>query len=341
MYPVNIDWWFIHVRGYEGHWALGTLVLGFFYQRHKSLRAGYSGDWFISAYSFAIGTGIIASRLFHFLFWDTSRFFADPLIFFKPTGGFAILGGTIGTGFGGWVYCRMTRVNFLHWCDSLMTPICLTLAISRIACFLNGDAFGLPTNSIFGVIFSENSDDFMSVWRQLHPLYRDSANPLGVISQIFRGQVNLSDIPLPAVLYSLKSEGIRNLADLSRFYPPAAGANYKAMLTAKHLFPFPVIYPPVHPTQLYESFIMFVVLFLMVKFEDQNWAKRRLFFIFWFFYGGNRLFVEMFRADRNIAIGGLTYAQIISIFLIVFGSVGWLWMSMKWSKNGMPAVVLK
>lgn len=338
MYPVNIDWWIFHVRGYEGHWAVGTLLLGFFYQRYKSLKAGYSNDWFISAYSFSIITGMATARLFHFLFWDTQAFLANPLIIFKATGGFAILGGTIGTGFGGWVYCKYTKVNFLHWCDSLMLPISICLAISRFSCFLNGDAYGIPTGSIFGVAFSENSDDFMAYWRSLHPMYALSDHPLAVISQIFQGSVTLSQIPLPHALDPLRAQGLSSLADLSRFYGSSPD---RASLTSLGLYPFPVIYPRVHPAQLYEALIMLGVYLLLVRLEKSPLSKQRQFFIFWFFYGLNRFFIEFFRMDRNVAFGGLTYAQIVSIVLIVFGAGGWFYFAKKWKKTGVPAFPLK
>ncbi|MCC5813775.1 MAG: prolipoprotein diacylglyceryl transferase [Leptospira sp.] len=338
MYPINIDFWFIQVRGYEGHWALGILLMGFFYQKYKSLKAGYDKEWFINAYAFAIFVGIIFARAFHFFFWETDEFLNNPLILFRPSGGFAILGGTIGTGLGGWIYCLITKKNFLHWCDSLMTPLTLGLCLSRLSCFLNGDAYGSPTDSIFGVVFSENSDDWMYHWNSLHNLYAYSEKPLNVISNLFLGQVNLSSIPLPNVLEPLKSEGIENLAQLSKFYPPVATGDYISILKEKGLFPFPVIYPPVHPTQLYELFILGIGFLILFKLEDVAWAQRKLFFVFWIIYGFNRYFIEMFRGDRNVFIGNLTYAQVISVFLCIGGVVGILFFTWKWKKYGMPIV---
>ncbi|MCP5501197.1 MAG: prolipoprotein diacylglyceryl transferase [Leptospiraceae bacterium] len=322
MYPVNIEWKFIKFYGYEGHWALLTLVIGFFYQRYNSLKNGYSEDWFISAYSYSILLGFIFARLFHFLFWDTQLFLQDPLIIFKPSGGFAILGGTIGTGLGGYLYCKRTGKDFFHWCDSLMSPIAICLAISRISCFLNGDAYGTPTNSFLGVVFSEDSIDWTSEWKLLHRQYALLPDPLAFLSQHFRQYLNLADIPLPKSLSHLRAEGISNLAELTRFYPPNVSGDYLTVLKSKGLFPFPVIYPPVHPTQLYESFIMFLAFFIIFKLEKITLAKRKLFFIFWVLYGLNRLVIEIFRGDRNVVFFNFTYAQLISMGLIIFGILG-------------------
>ena len=322
MFPVNIDWFFFQFRGYEGHWAVGVLILGYFLQRSRSLKAGYQLEWFNTAWAVAILSAIVFARLFHFVFWDTKNFLQNPLIIFNPSGGFAVLGATIGTALGAWLYCKKTSVDFLAWCDSLMVPLTLGLAISRMACFLNGDAYGLPTSSIFGVAFSEDSDAWMSEWRYLHQFYATQEDPLAVISQIFSKYVNLGDMPLPNSLSHLKELGLTNLAELTRYYPPTATGNYKEELVRLGLYPFPVIYPRVHPTQLYEMGIMCFVLLIMYRIDKKEWAKRRLFFIFWIFYGSNRFIIEFFRGDRNLIFGNLTYAQFISLSIVFFALLG-------------------
>jgi prolipoprotein diacylglyceryltransferase len=322
MFPVNIDFWIFHFRGYEGHWAIAVLIMGYFYQRSRSLKAGYQLDWYNKAWGYAILSGMVFARVFHFVFWDTKAFLENPSIIITSTGGFAILGGTIGTAFGAWVYCKYTKVNFLHWCDSLMIPLTLGLAISRFSCFFNGDAYGLPTGSMFGVTFSENSDAWMGEWRSLHQYYAMDPNPLAVISQIFSSFINLGDIPLPSSLAHLHAKGFHNLADLTVLYPPTATGDYKKELIALGLFPFPVIYPKVHPAQLYEVVIMSFVLMAMYKVETFSFSKERMFFIFWLFYGVNRFIIEFFRGDRNLAIGTLTYAQVISLGIVFFAIVG-------------------
>ncbi|MCR9144733.1 MAG: prolipoprotein diacylglyceryl transferase [bacterium] len=340
MFPLYIDLHFLTIT-IEGLFAVGTLIIGFFYQRYNSLKAGYSNDWFVSAYTFAILTGMLFARLFHFMFWDTDRFLANPLIIIQGGGGMAVLGATIGTGLGGWIYSRMTGVNFLHWCDGLMAPICICLAIGRVACFANGDAYGMPTGSALGMTFSEASVDWTIEWRRLHHLYANHENPLAAISQIFRGYVNLGDIPLPAALEHLRAEGVQNLADLTKYYPPQATGDYVSVLEEKGLRPFPVVYPPVHATQLYEFAIMFVAFLIVLRLQKAEWARQKLFFIFWILYGVNRLVIETLRFDRNVAFGSLTYAQVISIGLVIFGVAGTVYTIYRWRDSGPPEPVLK
>ncbi len=205
---------------------------------------------------------MVGARVFHYLFWDTQRFLADPTILFTGAGGMAVMGATVGTGFGGWVYCRLTGANFLHWCDGLMAPICICLSLGRMACFLNGDAYGMPTASSWGMVFSEDSLDWTAQWKALHHLYA-------------------------------------------------------------------------------EVVLMFGAFLFVLWLQRTGRAKQKLFFVFWALYGANRLVIETLRFDRNIAFGNLTYAQLISIVLILYGIGGVLYTRAKWRDSGPPAPVLK
>ena len=345
MYPVYLKLGSAAIS-IEGMFAVGTLIIGFFYQRSRSLKAGYSHDWFVPAYTFTIVMGMVGAKLFHFLFWDTARFLNDPSIIFGG-GGFAVLGSTIGAGFGGWLWCKFTKVNFLHWCDSLMIPILLCLTLGRVACFLNGDAFGLPTGAWSGVIFPPDTPDFIREWKFFHTGYGSfkgyalSQEPLRVIQNVVLGShATLADVPLPSSLEHLRAEGVANLADLARYYP--AGAFDRAALEAKGLYPFPLVYPPVHPTQIYEILLLLPVLALFFFYFDRvPWARQKHFFLFWFFYGIVRFVIEIWRFDRNIAFGIFTYAQVISVLLVIFGAAGVYHTYKKWQKTGVPAPILK
>ena len=114
-----------------------------------------------------------------------------------------------------------------------------------------------------------------------------------------------------------------------------------SVLKAKGLYPFPMIYAPVHPTQLYECFLMLGVFVFLKRIDGAEFARQRQFFIFWFLYGANRLVIELLRGDRNIAFGNLTYAQLISICLVVFGATGYLYTTQKWKRTGVPEPILK
>lgn len=58
-------------------------------------------------------------------------------------------------------FARSRKLVFLDFVDSLTPALLLGQAIGRIgACFLNGDAYGKPTGSTFGVIYAPGSMAF-------------------------------------------------------------------------------------------------------------------------------------------------------------------------------------
>ncbi len=68
---------------------MGILALGYYLQRKRSLAAGFSLEWFQTAWFVSILSGMVFARLFHFIFWDTENFLANPSIILSSFGGFA------------------------------------------------------------------------------------------------------------------------------------------------------------------------------------------------------------------------------------------------------------
>lgn len=97
---------------------------------------------------------ILFARVWHVFFfqWDYYSGHAAeiPEIW---NGGLAIQGGLAGGFMAGAVYAWRHRLSFWELADVLAPAIILGQAIGRIACFLNGDAFGSPTGSGFGIVY--------------------------------------------------------------------------------------------------------------------------------------------------------------------------------------------
>jgi len=68
-------------------------------------------------------------------------------------GGMAIQGALVGAFIVGWIYTRKHGLDFWKMADIAAPGIILGQGIGRIACFLNGDAFGSPTNQGFGLVY--------------------------------------------------------------------------------------------------------------------------------------------------------------------------------------------
>lgn len=105
----------------------------------------------------AIGA-IVCARLWHVFFfqWDYyAQHLAEiPMIWH---GGIAIQGALIGGIAAVAIYTKKHRISFWELADILAPAIVLGQAIGRIACFLNGCAFGSPTHSHFGIIYPEGT----------------------------------------------------------------------------------------------------------------------------------------------------------------------------------------
>jgi phosphatidylglycerol---prolipoprotein diacylglyceryl transferase len=73
-----------------------------------------------------------------------------------------------------------------------------------------------------------------------------------------------------------------------------------------------------HPTQLYESVFM-LVMFFIIKFRFEKWkvVPGYLFKVLMISYFIYRFFTEFIRVER-VAFFGLTYFQIISIFVLIY-----------------------
>lgn len=72
-------------------------------------------------------------------------------------GGLSIQGALVGGLFAVIFYCWKNQLSFWEFADILAPAVVFGQAIGRIACFLNGDAFGSPTGSNFGIVYPEGT----------------------------------------------------------------------------------------------------------------------------------------------------------------------------------------
>ncbi|MGH7886111.1 MAG: prolipoprotein diacylglyceryl transferase [Thermodesulfobacteriota bacterium] len=86
---------------------------------------------------------------------------------------------------------------------------------------------------------------------------------------------------------------------------------------------FPDGLPPtnvaVHPTQIYETIIMFIVFVFLWKIRKKNETYGWLFSIYLILAGLERFFIEFIRNTTDSPIPGLSVAQITALLLIVIG----------------------
>lgn len=131
-------------------------------------------------YNFAlilIPVCIVCARAYYVIFeWDNYK---DNLldIFAINQGGLAIYGGVIGGVITAAIYCKVKKVSFLSFADTLMPSLVLGQSIGRWGNFVNQEAFGnLITNTRlqffpYGVYIEE-----LGEWHQATFFYESSLN---------------------------------------------------------------------------------------------------------------------------------------------------------------------
>jgi phosphatidylglycerol:prolipoprotein diacylglycerol transferase len=98
-------------------------------------------------------SGVIGARVYYVLF-KFDYFFASPVeIVAIWHGGLAIHGGIIGGIIGGWFYLKRRSVSFWKAADASAPVLIMGQALGRFGNFMNGDAYGLPTDMAWGVVF--------------------------------------------------------------------------------------------------------------------------------------------------------------------------------------------
>lgn len=77
----------------------------------------------------------------------------------------------------------------------------------------------------------------------------------------------------------------------------------------------------VHPTQLYETALGFVMFMILLRFRNHKHAEGWLFGMYLILAGAERFFIEIFRAKDDRFAMGMTLAQVIALTLATVGVV--------------------
>ena len=98
--------------------------------------------------------GIVGARLWDVFFfdWDYYQHHLNE-IFYVWQGGMAIQGGILFGVLAGILYTKRHNIDTWALADILAPAIILGQALGRCANLLNGDAFGAPTGTAFGIIY--------------------------------------------------------------------------------------------------------------------------------------------------------------------------------------------
>ena len=130
--------------------AIGvTIMLLTIFNRTPKL--GINTDHFIDAVLFTTFGAIIGARAYYVAFAPFEYESLFDMINIRD-GGLAIYGGVIGGILLGLVACKWRKINVFDYCDLILGATLIGQGVGRWGNFMNQEAFGTNTDSIFGMI---------------------------------------------------------------------------------------------------------------------------------------------------------------------------------------------
>lgn len=154
MLPIHLDLGFNTIYFYEGLYFLISIAIGIYVGYVRVKKYGGKIELYDGLVTWAIIGALIGARLSHFLFWNLDLFLSNPAILFSLSGaGNSITGGLVGGMVGGLLYVRRKKLNYFEYFSLISPGLLIGQAVGRIGCFLNGDAHGTATSSVFGMEF--------------------------------------------------------------------------------------------------------------------------------------------------------------------------------------------
>mgnify|MGYP001215344412 FL=1 len=159
MYPILFEIGPLTIRGY-GVMLAFSFLLGIYLALKRSQERGLNQNHMVNLCLITIVTSIVGARIMYVIpHWDEfSGHPLDAISPFQSSGAIGFLGLTMYGGFIGAVassllYLRYHRLSIWRACDAFAPSIALGIGFTRIGCFLNGCCFGVPTESVVGLVF--------------------------------------------------------------------------------------------------------------------------------------------------------------------------------------------
>ena len=226
------------IRSYGLMLAAGFLC-GIMLAAYRAKKAGENIDHIYNLAVWIVFSSLIGARLYYVIthyhefrenenLFFVKRFLLELKNMFWPVGangqigisGLVLYGGLIMATLVTWMYLHHYRLNIPKYLDIIAPSLGLGEFFTRIGCFLNGCCFGKPTESLFGVVFPENSAAGMYFsGLHIHPaqLYNSFAGLIIFIALIYMERHKRFNGFIALLYFILYSAG-RFIIDYFRFY---------------------------------------------------------------------------------------------------------------------------
>ena len=138
------------------------LLLAILYCFPRMKRFGIDSDRATDAVIAGVIGGIIGARLYYVAFrWDEYKGDIKAILNTR-NGGLAIYGGIIGAVLIGLIFCKIRKVKMLPMLDIVVIGFLIGQGVGRWGNFVNQEAFGTNTDSLFGMTGGRIQNTIMS-----------------------------------------------------------------------------------------------------------------------------------------------------------------------------------
>lgn len=150
--PILLRLGFVSISWHGLFLALAAVV-GYRLLLYEGLRRGFGYQTLIELVLVLTIAGFLGARIVHIWeHWDFYTAVPSRLLAFHQ-GGLAILGAILGGILGTIIFTRFKALNFWKLMDCMVVAAPLAFIVGRVGCTILGDAWGLPTNGNWGLVY--------------------------------------------------------------------------------------------------------------------------------------------------------------------------------------------
>ena len=169
MYPILFQIGHFELRSYGVIVALAFFV-GLWLATKEAKRKGLDQPVVQDFAFYALLGGIIGARLYYVVFSQPEYFRQNPwAVLAVWQGGIGVIGSLLGGLVAALWYTRIKNISFLRFADTLAPAIPLGQTIGQLACLLNGDSYGRPTDVAWAITYTD-SRSMAPLNTPLHPI---------------------------------------------------------------------------------------------------------------------------------------------------------------------------
>ncbi len=143
------------IRWYGLMYVLG-FIASFYLVKQQIREFGYTAlEKHFDNLNMVLILGVVIGGRLGYVFFYNWGYYKHHLLEIPATwnGGMSFHGACLALIIGGWLFCRITRLNFWQTADIYIVTIPIGLGLGRIGNFVNGELFGRVTTSPLGMVF--------------------------------------------------------------------------------------------------------------------------------------------------------------------------------------------